>query len=104
MKKTSRSAFLCKVAAWLSKMFAIWNQISQTSSYHTGKSDLFKKLTSSLCIAFYPLTGELAEDGGDVARVLSHDFADIFLNSRWDTASHAGHDLLKFQKRQWGVP
>lgn len=32
MKKTSRSAFLCNVAAWLSKMFAIWKKRSKNNA------------------------------------------------------------------------
>lgn len=106
MKNTSRSAFLCKVAAWLSRIFAIWNKQRQTSSYHIDNTDylyLKNNCNLSLCIS-HPLAGELAEDGGDVARVLSHDFTDIFLHTRWNATGHTRHDLLELQQRQRGVP
>lgn len=52
----------------------------------------------------HPLAGELAEDGGDVAGVLGHDFPDIFLHTVRNAARHARHDLLELQQRQRRVP
>lgn len=52
----------------------------------------------------HPLAGELAEDGGDVACVLSHHFTDIFLHAGRNATRQARDDVLEFQQGQRGVP
>lgn len=44
----------------------------------------------------YLLAGKLAEDGCDVAGILSHFLLDRLFHVGWDTTRDAGHDILQF--------